>query len=207
VTVVESLALAIPLALPGVGFLLGMTVGRGSLVAGIVGSSLAGAATGAYLGAAATPLAPDLEPSVIAIRGGLVGLGIGVAVGVVLAAALFAWRSSRPVPAAAGMTRTRSSTVPLLIAAVLLASCAKPAPDNVAPRETLIYGLATVQFVELEGGCWTLDLAGERLLPLALPEEFRVDGLRVRVSLQLVEAATICMMGRAVEIKSIERVE
>ncbi len=106
------------------------------------------------------------------------------------------------------MTRTRSSTAPLLIAAVLLAACTTSARDNVAPpRETLIDGLATVQFVELEGGCWTLDLAGERLLPLALPEEFRVDGLRVRVSLQLVEAATICMMGRAVEIESIERVE
>ena len=105
------------------------------------------------------------------------------------------------------MTRTRSSTAPLLIAAVLLAACTTSARDNVAPRETLIDGLATVQFVELEGGCWTLDLAGERLLPRTLPEEFRVDGLRVRVSLQLVEAATICMMGRVVEIESIEKVE
>lgn len=95
-TTMEWLAMAVPLALPGVGFLLGMTVGRGSLVAGIAGSSLAGAAIGAYLGAAASPLVPTLEPSIIAIRGGVVGLGVGVGVGVVLAAALFAWRSSRP---------------------------------------------------------------------------------------------------------------
>lgn len=105
------------------------------------------------------------------------------------------------------MKRTRSSTAPLLISAVLLAACATPAPDNGASGMTLTGGMATVEFVELEGGCWTLKLAGERLLPLALPEEFRVDGLRVRVSLRLVEAATICMMGRAVEIESIERVE
>ncbi len=95
-TIIQLIAMAVPLALPGVGFLTGLTVGRGSLVAGIAGSSLAGAATGAYIGAAAAPLAPTLEPSIIAIRGGVVGLGIGVAVGVVLAAALFAWRSSRP---------------------------------------------------------------------------------------------------------------
>ena len=92
----ESLAVAVPLALPGVGFLLGMTIGRGSLVAGIAGSSLAGAATGAYIGAATASVVPALDPAIIAIRGGFVGLVIGVGVGIVLAAALFAWRSSRP---------------------------------------------------------------------------------------------------------------
>ncbi|TFG66144.1 MAG: hypothetical protein E4H28_02710 [Gemmatimonadales bacterium] len=96
-TLMQSVSMAVPLTLPGVGFLIGMTLGRGSLVAGIAGSALAGAATGAYVGGAAAPLVPTVEPSIIAIRGGLVGLGIGVAVGIVLAAALFAWRSSRPI--------------------------------------------------------------------------------------------------------------
>lgn len=94
-TMTESLAMAVPLALPGVGFLAGMIVGRESLVAGIAGSSLAGAATGTYIGVATASIAPALDPTIIAIRGGAVGLGIGVSVGVVLAAALFAWRSSR----------------------------------------------------------------------------------------------------------------
>ena len=93
--IIQVLAMAVPLALPGIGFLIGMTMGRGSLVAGIAGSALAGAGVGAYVGGAA----PTIEPSIIAIRGGVLGLGIGVAVGVVLAAALFAWRSSRPAPA------------------------------------------------------------------------------------------------------------
>ncbi len=99
-TMTESLAMAVLLALPGVGFLLAMTIGRGSLVAGIAGSSLAGSATGAYIGAyvGATSNVLALDPTIIAIRGGVVGLGIGVGVGVVLAAALFAWRSSRPAP-------------------------------------------------------------------------------------------------------------
>ena len=95
-TLMQTVSMAVPLTLPGVGFLAGLTVGRGSLVAGIAGSALAGAGTGAYLGGMAAPLVPDIEPSIIAIRGGLLGLGIGVAVGIVLAAVLFAWRSSRP---------------------------------------------------------------------------------------------------------------
>lgn len=94
----------------------------------------------------------------------------------------------------------------VFLVTVLLTACATPAPDN-GTDLTLTVGVATVEFVELEGGCWTLELAGERLLPLALPEEYQVDGLRVRVSLRVVEAATICQMGRAVEIESIERME
>lgn len=94
-TATETWLIAIPLALPGVGFLLGLLAGRESLVAGIMGSSLSGAATGAYLGAAAANLSSGLDPRVIALRGGTVGLGVGVAVGVVLAAVLFAWRASR----------------------------------------------------------------------------------------------------------------
>ncbi len=94
-----------------------------------------------------------------------------------------------------------------LLTVALLAACVTVTPDTDASRETLTGGVATVEFVELEGGCWTLLLAGEQLLPLALPEEFQVDGLRVRVDLRIVEAATICQLGRAVEIRSIERIE
>jgi hypothetical protein len=104
------------------------------------------------------------------------------------------------------VTRAGLFAAGLLTAAVVMAACATPAPDNAAAGDPMT-GEATVEFVQLEGGCWTLDLAGERLLPLVLPEAFRVDGLRVRVSLRSVEAATICMIGRTVEIESIERAE
>ena len=107
------------------------------------------------------------------------------------------------------MTRARVLASRLIAATVLLTACATPVPDNTdnATSGDAMTGEATVEFVELEGGCWTLDLAGERLLPLMLPEAFRVDGLRVRVSLRPVEAATICMTGRTVEIESIDRME
>ena len=104
------------------------------------------------------------------------------------------------------MRRTGLPAARLLLPAILLAGCATPAPDTVDSVE-LLTGEATIEIVELEGGCWTLELAGERLSPLALPEAYRVDGLRVRVSLRPVDAATICMLGRAVEIESIEKVE
>lgn len=107
------------------------------------------------------------------------------------------------------MTRAGWLAAGLLTATVLMAACATPAPDNADNAVTgdLMTGEATVEFVQLEGGCWTLDLAGERVLPLVLPEAFRVDGLRVRVSLIPVEAATMCMIGRTVQIESIERAE
>ncbi len=105
------------------------------------------------------------------------------------------------------MKRTGLLATLFLLAVTLLTACATPAPDNGTSDATLTGAVATVEFVELEGGCWTLELAGERLLPLALPDEYRVDGLRVRVSLRVVEAATICQMGRAVEVESIERME
>ena len=104
------------------------------------------------------------------------------------------------------MKRAGSFAVRLLIPAMMVTACATPAPDNGAPVDVLI-GEATVEFVDLEGGCWTLNLAGERLLPLALPDTFRVDGLQVQVRLHPVEAATICMMGRTVKIESIEQAE
>ena len=94
-TLAESAWMAASLALPGLAFIIGMTFGRGSLPAGTVGSSLAGAAIGAYVGSLAAERLPDLDASVTVLRGGLLGLGAGLAVGIVLAAALFAWRASR----------------------------------------------------------------------------------------------------------------
>ncbi len=107
------------------------------------------------------------------------------------------------------MTPAGLLTASLPTVIVLLAACATPAPDNVSngAADGPMSGEATVEFVQLEGGCWTLNMAGERLLPRALPEVYQVNGLRVRVSLRPVEAATICMMGRTVEIVSIERAE
>ena len=66
---------------------------------------------------------------------------------------------------------------------------------------------ASVEFLTLEGGCWTLQV-GEDLhyLPLNLPEEFRRDGLKVSVELRRRDDyASVCQVGPVVEVLSIRR--
>lgn len=117
-----------------------------------------------------------------------------------------------------------------LVALIVLAGCARPSPDSdTAPDSAIadsshapaggavpdraIEGTGTVRFVDLEGGCWAIDLdaaggaTGERLQPAGLAEDFRVDSLRVRVRVRPVDAMSFCMLGRVVEIESIERLE
>lgn len=63
---------------------------------------------------------------------------------------------------------------------------------------------ATVRFVDIEGGCWSLDTPHGHYEPINLPAEFRVDGLAVRVSLRAApDRVSICMMGQLVRIDAI----
>jgi hypothetical protein len=64
---------------------------------------------------------------------------------------------------------------------------------------------ASVRFLGVEGGCWTIEVAEEvHYLPLNLPEEFRRDGLRIRAELRLRnDYGSTCMVGPVVEVLSI----
>jgi len=65
---------------------------------------------------------------------------------------------------------------------------------------------ATVQLLNLEGGCWTLAV-GENVhyLPLNLADSLRRDGLAVRAELvRRDDYASICMVGPVVQILSIQ---
>ena len=65
---------------------------------------------------------------------------------------------------------------------------------------------ATVEFLQIEGGCWALKIGNELNQPLNLPAEFRQDGLAVRVVLQPAEnVGSVCMIGPIVRIVSISR--
>jgi hypothetical protein len=79
---------------------------------------------------------------------------------------------------------------------------------TVAPPDPQQFSLeATVRFVDLEGGCWTL-VANEttRYEPIELAEEFRVDGLRVRVTLRhRLDMGSVCMVAPLAEVISISR--
>lgn len=64
-----------------------------------------------------------------------------------------------------------------------------------------------VQFSPIEGGCWSiLGEDGTRYEPINLPQEFQQDGLAVRAALKFRDdMASICQVGRIVEIVRIER--
>lgn len=136
-----------------------------------------------------------------------------------------------------GRGRRRAGAGAVLLALAALAGCASPSPDTGATPDSVvtdgshapaggpvpgardgsesgaIEGTGTVRFVDLEGGCWAIDLdgaggqTGERLQPANLAEDFRVDSLRVRIRARPADAMGFCMLGRIVEVESIERVE
>ncbi|MFQ5529233.1 MAG: hypothetical protein ACE5FP_02700 [Gemmatimonadota bacterium] len=89
--------------------------------------------------------------------------------------------------------------VALGLAAALAVSCssvAEPDPIEVA---------ATVQFVAVEGGCWSLVTDnGTRYEPVNLDPSFQSDGLKVDVTLRpRTDLASICQVGEIVEVESI----
>lgn len=92
----------------------------------------------------------------------------------------------------------------LVVAATLsCANAADPLKSNL--RATFD---ASIRFVSLEGGCWTIAPSppNEQVnyLPLNLPEEFRQDGLKVRVEVKRRDDyGSVCMLGPVVEILSI----
>lgn len=67
---------------------------------------------------------------------------------------------------------------------------------------------ATVTFMNLEGGCWTLAADDKTYEPINLTAEFREDGLPVRAALKpRTDVATTCMVGEIVEVLSIRRAD
>ena len=80
-------------------------------------------------------------------------------------------------------------------AALLLsgASCDITSPD--------LDQLGTVEFVDVEGGCWTIESNGETYEPINLPEEMREDGLAVEFEATVRDdMASICQVGTIVEL-------
>lgn len=126
------------------------------------------------------------------------------------------------------MRRRSRRRLARLFPLVLLAACAPPTPDSGAVPDSLvgdsshapaggpvpaaearatIEAVGVVRFVDLEGGCWAIDVEGDRLQPANLAEDFRVDSLRVRFKAHPVDAMSFCMLGPIVEIESIDRVD
>jgi len=103
------------------------------------------------------------------------------------------------------MLRFRS----LILAAalpVVLGGCSGTAPTDPLRSSSHAVVNATVQYLGLEGGCWTLAVAPRsRYLPLNLPDQFRKDGFQVHAELvRRDDYASVCVVGPVVEIVSIQ---
>jgi hypothetical protein len=82
------------------------------------------------------------------------------------------------------------------------------APQAEAPPEAddaIFVVEGDVRFLNVEGGCWGLQTDSATYEPVGgLPEGFRQDQLAVRATVRAVDGASICMIGRLVEIVTIE---
>jgi hypothetical protein len=64
---------------------------------------------------------------------------------------------------------------------------------------------ATVRFIDIEGGCWTITQDQRSYKPLSLPAEFQHDGLQVRVTfVRRDDLVGFCMVGPIVQLLSIQ---
>ena len=87
------------------------------------------------------------------------------------------------------------------IAACLSACGAQPETNAIAAGTG---EPATVRFVNLETGCWVLEVGGQRVQPVDLPDEFKQDGLQVNVELRDAPAMmSVCQLG---PLKHVERI-
>jgi hypothetical protein len=105
---------------------------------------------------------------------------------------------------------TRSLSAPVLGLTLLLVAasgaCHQPAgPSDPLASNTRATVTASIAFLNLEGGCWTIEMSPNvHYLPLNLPDEFRRDGLKVQADLRRRDDyGSFCMVGPVVEILSI----
>ena len=105
-----------------------------------------------------------------------------------------------------------------LIVSLLLVSCVYTANDTKAKQKDIaapikseeqagVHEVGTILFNDLEGGFWGfLGDSGVRYEPMNLPNEFKVQGVKVRImGRRLEDVGSLHMWGDILEIQSIER--
>jgi hypothetical protein len=92
-----------------------------------------------------------------------------------------------------------------VLAGALAGACGK-APTNPLAESRLAVVDAAVRLLDLEGGCWTLEVSQKvHYLPIDIPTQFRQDGLPVRATvLRLDDYSSACMVGPVVQLLSIQ---
>lgn len=68
-----------------------------------------------------------------------------------------------------------------------------------------IEGIGVVEFVQVEGGCWSIRSENEVFEPINLPEGLRIDGLEVEFEGEIrTDVASICQIGPIIDLEEIE---
>ncbi len=99
----------------------------------------------------------------------------------------------------------RRLVVPLLLLATVT-SCRSPV-DPVITDPDAFFVDGRIEFLNLEGGCWSLRTTeGQRYEPRPLTEDYRVDGLKVRAAIKFDPVGGgICQFGPVVRVLWIRR--
>lgn len=105
-----------------------------------------------------------------------------------------------------------TSALAVALVGALFLSCAGPpqqGPGSRRPPESELQFDGTVRYIDIEGGAWVIEGEdGTTYEPIGLPEEFRQEGLPVRVWAEREEdRVSIRMVGPIISIVHIERRE
>jgi hypothetical protein len=94
----------------------------------------------------------------------------------------------------------------MVIGVVLVLIGASALVTQLVNNDGLIHGKGTVKYLGFEGGFYGIvGDNGKNYDPINMPQEFKVEGLRVHFTANLTEHNTFHMWGYGVELLSIER--
>ena len=102
----------------------------------------------------------------------------------------------------------RSLLAALLLGIVTgaLGACAagRSSTQQALPADEPLSLSGTVHYIKVEGGCWVIDTPRGRFQPVELPERYRIEGLRVQVTLKAApEVMSICQVAPLAHVESV----
>jgi hypothetical protein len=78
---------------------------------------------------------------------------------------------------------------------------------EIIERGDIIEGIGTIIFLDLEGGFYGIITNGNHYVPIKLPQEFEIDGLRVKFKAKIrKDLVSIHMWGILIELININKI-
>ncbi len=94
-----------------------------------------------------------------------------------------------------------------LAAAVAVSGCGVVGIGDDDDDANEIEAVGVVEFIAVEGGCWSIRSRDDVYEPLDLPEDMKIDGLVVEFEGEIrIDVASICQIGPIIDLKEIETI-